>query len=119
MYHKLENKMIIQEITDYLTNLTDFLLSRSDVGQIELKNTNEIYPVIDTYHLKSSPFPPVPKFNRSLSLAYFVILIFCVNEVANRISPFSSSVWDLLSDSQLVSTQLNQYVYMYVASFMI
>ena len=75
--------------------------------------------MIDTYHLKSSPFPPVPKFNRSLSLAYFVILIFCVNEVANRISPFSSSVWDLLSDSQLVSTQLNQYVYMYVASFMI
>ena len=75
--------------------------------------------MIDTYHLTSSPSPPVPKFNRSLSLAYFVILIFCVNEVANRISPFSSSVWDLLSDSQLVSAQLNQYVYMYVASFMI
>ena len=66
VYHKFENKMIIQEITDYLTNLTDFLLSRSDVGQIELKNTNEIYPVIDPYFLKSSPFPPVRKFNRSL-----------------------------------------------------
>ena len=66
VYHKLENKMIIQQITDYLTNLTDFLLSRSDVGQIELKNTNQIYPVIDPYYLKSSPFPPVRKFNRSL-----------------------------------------------------
>ena len=47
-------------------NLTDFLFSRSDVGQIELKYTNEIYRLIETSHLKSSPFPPVPKFNRSL-----------------------------------------------------